>query len=138
MDCKEGKIAQQIIALQNEDGTWGNEFHSLSIPNAKKPLTTEQALRRLRNLGFTIDDVPVRNAVDYMIACLKGERKIDNYWEKTMDWDLFTRLMLSTWVKLFVPDNDIALGFSKHWANIIEKTFENGIYDNDADVTKLA
>jgi len=70
MNYKSEKIAQQIIALQNEDGTWGNEFHSLSIPSGKKPLTTEQALRRLKNLGFTIEDLPVRKAVDYMIACL--------------------------------------------------------------------
>lgn len=27
--------------------------------------------------------------------------------------------MLSTWVKLFEPDNEIALGFAKHRANII-------------------
>ena len=43
MAHKNGKIAEEIIALQNADGTWGNEFHSLSIPNKKKTLTTEQA-----------------------------------------------------------------------------------------------
>ena len=88
---------------QNGDGTWGNEFHSLSVPNNKKPLTTEQALRSLKHLGFTIDDEPIRKAVDCMVACLNGERRIDNYREKTRDWDLFTKLMLSTWVKIFDP-----------------------------------
>lgn len=131
MDYKNGKNAQQIIELQNEDGTWGNEFHSLAIPNAKKPLTTEQALRRLKILGYTINDTPIRKSVDCMISCLKGERKIDNYWEKTMDWNLFTKLMLSTWVKIFEPNNAIALEFSKHWANIIEKAFASGTYCND-------
>jgi len=48
MKHKNGKIAQEIISLQKDDGTWGYEFHSLSIPNNKKPLTTEQALRRLK------------------------------------------------------------------------------------------
>ena len=37
MNYKTGNIANQIIAAQNADGTWGNEFHSLSIPNNKKP-----------------------------------------------------------------------------------------------------
>ena len=67
MDYRNGKIAEQIVALQNEDGTWGNEFHSLSIPNNKKPLTTEQALRRLKLLGFTIKDEPVRIPVKWIL-----------------------------------------------------------------------
>lgn len=51
-----GKIAQKILSQQNTDGTWGYEFHCLSIPYGKKPLSTEQALRRLNILGFTIND----------------------------------------------------------------------------------
>ena len=131
MNYKTGKIANQIIALQNEDGTWGNEFHSLSVPNNNKPLTTEQALRRLKHLGFTIDDKPIRKAVDCMVACLNGERRIDNYREKTRDWDLFTRLMLSTWVKIFDPGNKTALECATYWVNEIEEDFVKGKYDSD-------
>lgn len=129
MNYKDGKIAQSIIELQKEDGTWGNMFHSHAVPNGKVPLTTEQALRRLRILGFTIEDAPIRKCVDCMMSCLRGERKIDNYWEKTQDWDLFTKMMLSTWVRIFEPDNEVAVDFAKHWANILEKTFERGMYD---------
>jgi len=131
MAHKTGKIAEQIIALQNNDGTWGNEFHSLSVPNNKKPLTTEQALRRLKLLGFTINDEPIRKTVDCMTACLNGERKIDNYREKTRDWDLFTKLMLSTWVKIFDPNSETALECAKYWVSLIEDAFENGKYEND-------
>jgi hypothetical protein len=132
MNHKYGEISRKIIKLQNDDGTWGTVFHSLAAPNKKYPLTTEQALRRLRILGFTINDAPIRKAVDCMTACLCGRRKIDNYWEKTHNWELFTQLMLSTWVKIFEPDNELALKFSKRWANIIEKAFESGVYNNDA------
>ncbi len=131
MNYKNGIIAQQIMELQKEDGTWGNEFHSMAMPKAKHPLTTEQALRRLWILGFTIEDAPIRKAVDCMTSCLRGERRIDNYWEKTMDWDLFTKLMLSTWVKIFEPDNELALAFAKQWVNIIEKTFAGGSYNSE-------
>ena len=79
MDYKHGKIAESILALQNEDGTWGNMFHSLAVPNNKTPLTTEQALRRLKGLGFTLEDEPIRKAVDCMVSCLRGERRIDDY-----------------------------------------------------------
>ncbi len=129
MDHRNGKFAQQILELQHEDGTWGNEFHSFAIPTNKHPLTTEQALRRLKYLGFTISDAPIQKAVDCMVSCLRGKRRIDNYWEKTLDWDLFTKLMLSTWVKIFEPDNEVALNFAKHWANIIEKAFAGGEYN---------
>ena len=47
-----GKHAQEILEMQHPDGTWGTMFHSLSQPNGKTPLTTEQALRRLKALGF--------------------------------------------------------------------------------------
>lgn len=131
MSHKEGQIAKRILALQNEDGTWGNEFHSLAAPTAKKPLTTEQALRRLKILGFTIEDEAIRKAVDCMVSCLRGERKIDNYWEKNRDWNLYTKLMLSTWVKIYEPDNEVALNFARQWANIMERAFQSGVYDNE-------
>ena len=131
MDYRGGKNAQQIIAIQNNDGTWGSEFHSLSIPNNKKPLTTEQALRRLKLLGFTILDEPIKKAVDCMVSCLNGERKIDNYHEKGRDWDLFTKLMLSTWVKIFQPQNEVALECAKYWVTTIEHEFADGKYDKD-------
>lgn len=132
MDYKNGQIAQHIIELQKEDGTWGNEFHSMAMPNNKNPLTTEQALRRLQLLGFTIEDAPIRKTVDCMTSCLREERKIDNYWEKTQDWNLFTKLMLSTWVKTFEPDNTLALAFAKQWATILEEAFADGAYNHEA------
>lgn len=104
MSHKENQIALSILELQNEDGTWGNEFHSLAVPTSRNPLTTKQALRRLKILGFIIEDAPIRKTVDCMVSCLRGERKIDNYWEKTQEWNLFTKLMLSTWVKIYEPN----------------------------------
>lgn len=131
MNYKDGKLARQIISLQNSDGTWGNVFHSLSVPNNKKPLTTEQALRRLKLLGFTILDEPIKKAVNCMVSCLNGERKIDNYSEKNRDWDLFTKLMLSTWVRIFQPQNGVALECAKYWVTMIENDFADGKYDED-------
>ncbi len=128
MDYRKGKQAQEIIELQNEDGTWGNEFHSFAVPNNKKPLTTEQALRRLKILGFTIDDEPIKKAVDCMTSCLRGERKIDNYCEKGIDWDEYSRLMLATWVKIFDVNNIYALEVAKRYADMNEKLVLSGDY----------
>lgn len=131
MNYKNTKSAKDILKLQKEDGTWGNQFHSLALPNNRYPLTTEQALRRLKILGFTLEDEPIQRAVSCMVSCLRGERKIDNYSEKGHDWNLFTELMLSTWIRQFDSGNEDAIVFAKHWANIIEQAFVNGVYDHD-------
>jgi hypothetical protein len=75
MDYKNEKWARKIIELQNDDGSWGY-FHSLSNPTPEQPMTTEQALRRLEILGFTIDDKPIKKAVKYMNDCLTGKNRI--------------------------------------------------------------
>lgn len=128
MNYKSGIIARKIIELQHEDGTWGNEFHSLAMPNNHNPLTTEQALRRLKILGFSSEDACIRKTLNCMESCLRGERRIDDYWEKTIDWSLFTKLMLSAWIRMFEPENETALIFARQWANILEKAFEGQQY----------
>lgn len=121
--------AASVLALQNPDGTWGSQFHTLSMPDRRRGLiTTEQALRRLKILGYTLEDEPIRRAVDCMTRCLRGERKIDGYWEKGHDWALFTKLMLSAWVREFCPDEPLALDFAKKWARVMERTFADGTY----------
>lgn len=131
IDHKKGKLVTQILALQKPDGTWGPRFHALSVPTQIELMTTEQALRRLKILGFTIEDEPIRRAVGCMRACLRGERDIDNYWEKGHNWALFTRLMLSAWVLEFSREAE-ALECAESWARVIEGTFRSGMYDDAA------
>lgn len=123
-----GKQAQEILAAQHPDGTWGGMFHSFAQPNGKNPLTTEQALRRLKVLGFTIEDEPIRRIVDCMVTCLRGQRTIDNYRESGYDWDLFSRMMLSAWVRVFEPANEAALEHAKQWGKVIEAAFADGSF----------
>jgi hypothetical protein len=67
-----------------------------------------------------------------MVACLRGERMIDDYSEKKHDWQLFTKMMLSAWVKLFDPGNDQALIFARQWAYVAERSFAGGVFDRDS------
>ncbi len=55
---KNSKWSKEIISLQKEEGLWGY-FYTLSEPK-KYPITTEQALRRLQILGYTIEDECIR------------------------------------------------------------------------------
>ena len=75
-DYKTGRWAKQILDSRDSEGMWGN-FHTLSQPVGNKEITTEQALRRLRILGFTKDDEPIRWVLDRMCLCVSGRKKIE-------------------------------------------------------------
>ena len=127
---KNSRWATEIVSLQKENGAWGY-FHSLSNPSKNNRITTEHALRRLQILGYTINDAPILNAVSYMQDCLSGMKAIPDRREKLHDWDIFTALMLSTWIRRFTKDDKIANSVAQKWAEIISRTFENGVYNNN-------
>ena len=129
---KDGKWAKSIIAMQESDGKWGC-FHSLS-KTYSSPITTEQALRRLERLGFSIEDECIQRAVAYMDDCLTGKNSIPDPREKLHDWDVFTQLMLSTWIRRFTLDNENANNTAMLWKAIIDAAFEKGIYDHESYV----
>jgi hypothetical protein len=135
MDYKNGKWAKKIIELQHDDGSWGY-FHSLSNPAKERPITTEQALRRLEILGFTIDDKPIKKAVNYMNNCLIGKNRIPDCEEKTHNWNVFTSLMLSAWIRIFTKNNEAANNVTGKWCEIINKAFVNNDYNHSIYVNK--
>jgi len=132
-DYKNSKWASEILSLQKEDGSWGN-FHTLSEPG-KYPITTEQALRRLLVLGYSIEDEPIQNCVSYLHDCLLGKKQIPDRREKLHDWDIFTNLMLSTWIRKFTKDCDSANKTADIWANIISSAFVDGVYNHEKYIT---
>lgn len=123
---KDSIWAKEIIKKQNHEGSWGY-FHTLSEPN-KYPITTEQALRRLQILGYTIDDEPIKKAVSYMSDCLVGKKQIPDRREKLHNWDVFTDLMLSTWIRRFTNEIEKANSVAETWANIVTHAFSKGEY----------
>jgi hypothetical protein len=135
MNYKDGKWAKKIIELQHDNGSWGY-FHTLSNPTPARPITTEQALRRLEVLGFTIDDKPIKKAVNYMTNCLTGKNRIPDHEEKTHNWNVYTGLMLSTWVRIFTKDNEMANNTAGKWCEIINNSFKNNNYNHSIYVDK--
>lgn len=95
-------------------------------------ITTEMALRRLQNLGFTMQDQCIQRAVAYMDACLRGERSIPDPREKTHDWDAFTQMMLATWIRRFMQENPAANAVARTWAGILKAAFAGEKYDHTA------
>ena len=130
---KNGKWAKQIISLQDEEGKWG-DFHSLS-QFSDSVITTEQALRRLERLGYTIGDECIRKAVSYMNDCLTGRKSIPDRREKVHDWDVFTALILSAWIRRFTKENTDANRVAKQWADVVSAAFAGGKYNHDEYVS---
>ena len=89
---KNGKWAKQIIEWQNADGGWG-DYHSLAVAGNSR-ITTEQAVRRLELLGYTIEDECIQKAVQYMCDCLVGKKTIPDRVEKVHDWNVFVSSFL--------------------------------------------
>ena len=129
----DNKWVQQIVDLQHEDGSWGC-FHTLSQPTKAQPMTTEQALRRLRILGLTRDDEPIARAIAYMEQNLKQPFPTV-FHEKKHDSKTYGDLMLATWIKLFDPDNKAALVTANKWAKIINSAFQDEAYSNERYVS---
>lgn len=125
---KDTKWAQQIISLQDKEGKWGY-FHTLFF-DSKSPITTEQALKRLEILGYTMEDKCIKNAVSYMNDCLVGIKEIPDKREKIHDWDIFTSLLLATWIRRFTTDNDSANQVAEKWAKVITIAFRDGEYNH--------
>ena len=125
---KDGKWAKNIIAMQESDGKWGC-FHSLS-QFYDSPITTEQALRRLERLGYTIEDECIQKAVEYMNDCLTGQKTIPDRTEKLHDWTIFTSLLLAAWIRRFTADNPNANQIAAQWAGVVSAAFKEGVYDH--------
>lgn len=127
---KNSKWAEELISLQREDGSWGN-FHTASS-SSKPPLTTESALRRLKILGYTIDDAPIQKAVEYMLACMKGQDAIPDRREKTHNWNIFTEMMLATRIREFTCAEETVNRVALKWSGILSEAFMSGKYDHNA------
>ena len=127
---KESKWAKEIISQQKPNGMWG-DLHSLSEPS-RKPITTEEALRRLKILGYSAEDECIIRALDYLNNCISDKTLIPERPEKLHNWDILTDMILATWIRCFTRDNTLANEIAMNWARIINFAFANGAYNHDA------
>lgn len=126
----DSELAKKVISQQWEDGSWGR-FHSMNTSN-NSSFTTEKALRRLLTLGLDKNDEPIIKAVRYMEAYLKDELDLRDYKEKRHDWQLLTRLFVSTWLLRIDSENRLASREAQKWAAVVTEGFTGGAFDERA------
>lgn len=124
---RDSRWAKEIIDAQ-QDGPWG-PFHALSEPRKGQEITTEQALRRLHILGYTAEDPVIARTLDLLRLALRGEFDLPDRREVTHDWDLFSKLMTATWLRVFLPDDPDACAFAARWGRVVSGAFAGGAYD---------
>ncbi|MBP7401225.1 MAG: hypothetical protein KBA30_01255 [Clostridia bacterium] len=128
-DFRDGKHARALLDMQRPDGSWG-QFHSQTAPY-REP-TTEQALRRLRILGFTRTDEPIRRALSYLRDCLDGRRTIPDRREKWIGFDMYMETALAAGIREFDPDDPSAARIAARWREVVSEAFSGGFYDEGA------
>ena len=124
---RQSKWAQQLLLTQNEDGGWGC-FHTLS---AGAPNTTEQALRRLENLGFTEADPCIQKALEHMDKYL-GTGTFPNGNEQWKGWNIFCDRALAAWICRFTQKNERANAVAAQWADVVTQAFSEGDFNAEA------
>ena len=131
MNSAANKWIGPILALQHEDGSWGH-FHTLRQPAKAQPMSTEQALRRLRALGLSGDDPAIAKALTYMREVLAGKRRPPDRREHVLNWDAFEAHMMAAWIHIFAPDDPLAKPVARLWADLVTRSFAGGAFDENA------
>ena len=126
---KNGKWANKILSMQHPDGSWGC-FHTLRS-GSKTPITTEQALTRLENLGYTENDECIKKSICYMETLLEGLTLPEGN-EKSSDFDVFVQLIVATRIFRFTKKCDRANEIAVKWSTIITAAFQSGKFSQEA------
>lgn len=124
----DSKWIRKILSLQQADGSWGY-FHSLSKPSKERPMTTEQALRRLWYLGLTSEDEPIKKALQYMKAVISHDICPPDRREAVLNWDFFEQMMMAAWIRRFDPYDQQAVDIAEFWADIIGSACASGTFN---------
>ena len=124
---KDGKWAKELIAAQRPDGSWG-PFHTLSAPRGRARFLLNRRCAVLPSWAILYEDAPMRLAIDHLRACLAGRERLQDNREVTLDWDIFTELMLSTWIRLFTTGDENANATAARWARIATAAFSSGAF----------
>ena len=71
-----------------------------------------------------------------MNDCLAGKKRMPDHEEKTHNWNIYTGLMLSAWIRIFTKENEMANTIAEKWCEIICNSFAKDSYDHNMYVSK--
>lgn len=134
---RQSKWYSDLADEQWEDGSWGR-FHSQDskAPIKQKFVTTEDALKRSRQLSLSKDDPIIAKCIKLMELYVRGEETWRDNIEKHHDGGrshLHSRPYLTAaWVNLFDSENPVVKPKRDVFINTLKIALSKGYFDEEA------
>jgi len=122
----------ELESEQRENGGWGR-FHS-AMKNKGKIATTEAAVERGLALGLEASDPAFCDAIRYLSRLLDGLIDFPDPPEHNNRWATGAQLFVASTLARICPTLPILDKPWKFWAEIVERTFGSGRYDEEAEI----
>lgn len=134
---RQSKWYRELADEQWEDGSWGR-FHSQDSKALVKQkfVTTEDALKRARQLSLSKDDPVIEKCIKLMERYVCGEETWRDNIEKHKDGGkshLHSRPYLTAaWINLFNPENPVVKPKRDVFLNTLKIALSKGYFDEEA------
>ena len=123
----ESKWYHQLAAEQMENGSWGRFHTQVTKEKTKRTfVTTEQALRRARELSLERDDDLISKSIMLMERYLRDDENWTDTIEKHYGFEIAFKAMIAANLSLFDPNNPLIQPKRKICAKNITKAVING------------
>ena len=73
----------------------------------------------------------ILKAVSYREEYSAGQKEIPDRRERVSVWDVFANLILSTWIRRFTKECELANRVADHWRKVVTAAFSDGIYNEE-------
>lgn len=129
---KESKWYHQLAVEQMENGSWGR-FHTQDTKEKtkRKFVTTEQALRRARELSLDKDDVLISKSIMLMERYLRDEENWTDTNEKHYGFEISFKALITANLSLFDPYNPLINSRRDICAKNISRAFSTGYFQEE-------
>jgi hypothetical protein len=134
---RQSKWYSELADEQWEDGSWGR-FHTQDskAPVKQKYVTTEDALKRARQLSLSKDDPMIARCIKLMERYVRGEETWSDKIEMHHDGGrshLHSRSYLTAaWINLFDPENPVVKPKRDVLVNTLKVALSKSYFDEEA------
>ncbi|MFA7672721.1 MAG: hypothetical protein WCY62_02555 [Clostridia bacterium] len=126
------KWYRQLADEQMQNGSWGR-FHTQDTKNKtkRKFITTEQALRRIKDLSLEKDDVLVSRSIALMERYLRGDEAWTDNMEKHYGFETAFKTIIAANLSLFDSHNCLIDHKREIAAKNMTKACQTGCFDEE-------
>lgn len=129
----ESKWVTEVLAAQQENGTWGR-FHSEDTKEKHKFRTTELALRRCKVLGLDHHHERIQKSIRYMEAVLQKQVEWSDRSEKPDSWLVAVEVITAATLSQFAPRHPLLAPVIEKWVEIARSSITPQGYSESGEL----